>query len=84
MVERGLGASANNVKLSAVRKLIQEARCVGAVAIEDATCTTDIPNERQSDARHGNRLTRGQAKELLTVPDRSTLKRKRDYATLHF
>jgi hypothetical protein len=38
---------------------------------------TDIPNIRQKGTRLGNWLTREQAKDLLTVPDRSTLKGKR-------
>ena len=38
----------------------------------------DIPNIRQKGTRLGNWLTREQAKELLAVPDRSTLKGKRD------
>ena len=43
---------------------------------------TDIPNIRQKGTRLGNWLTKEQAKELLAVPDRSTLKGKRDYAIL--
>jgi hypothetical protein len=34
----------------------------------------DIPNIRQQVTRLGNWLTREQAKKLLTVPDRTTLK----------
>jgi len=37
---------------------------------------------RQQGTRLGNWLTREQARELLQVPDRSTLKGKRDYAIL--
>ena len=40
------------------------------------------PNIRQKGTRLGNWLTREQAKELLAVPDRSTLKGKRDYVIL--
>jgi integrase len=43
---------------------------------------TDIPNIRQKGTRLGNWLNREQAKELLAVPDRSTLKGKRDYVIL--
>src|SRR6202048_4560160 len=42
----------------------------------------DIPNISQKGTRLGNWLTREQAKELLAVPDRSTLKGKRDYVIL--
>jgi integrase len=40
------------------------------------------PNIRQKGTRLGNWLTREQAKALLAVPDRSTLKGKRDYVIL--
>ena len=41
-----------------------------------------MPNLRQSGNRLRNWLAREQARELLAVPDRSTLKGKRDYAIL--
>src|SRR5205823_11250968 len=68
--------------LSAVRRLIGEARRNGLIGAEDAANLSDIPNVRQRGNRLGNWLTREQAKELLQVPDRSTLKGKRDYAIL--
>jgi site-specific recombinase XerD len=40
------------------------------------------PNVRQQGTRLGNWLTREQAKKLLAVPVRSTLKGKRDYVIL--
>jgi integrase len=43
---------------------------------------SEVPNIRQKGTRLGNWLTREQAKELLAVPDRSTLKGKRDYVIL--
>jgi integrase len=43
---------------------------------------TEVPNIPQKGTRLGNWLTREQAKELLAVPDRSTLKGKRDYVIL--
>jgi len=49
---------------------------------EEAANLTDIPNVRQQGTRLGNWLTREQAKERLTVPDRSTPKGKRDYGLL--
>jgi site-specific recombinase XerD len=71
-----------NVKLSAVRRLVGEARRNGLISAEDAANLSDIPNVRQRGNRLGNWLTRETAKELLQVPDRSTLKGKRDYAIL--
>ena len=78
----GLAPSTANVRMSAVRKLVGEARRNGYLGAEEAASLTDIPNLRQSGTRLGNWLTREQARELLAVPDRDTLKGKRDYAIL--
>src|ERR1700722_19095079 len=77
-----LAPSTVNVRLSAVRKLVGEAHKNGMLGSEEAEHLTDIPNLRQKGSRMGNWLTREQAKELLAVPDRSTLKGKRDYVIL--
>jgi integrase len=77
-----LSPSTINVRLSAVRKMIGEARKNGLLGAEEAAHLTDIPNISQKGTRLGNWLTREQAKELLAVPDRSTLKGKRDYVIL--
>ena len=82
MLERKLGASTINVKLSAVRKLVGEARRAGGISGEEAAQMTDVPNIPQRGARLGNWLTKEQARALLAVPDRSTLKGKRDYVIL--
>jgi len=78
----GLSASTVNVRLSAIRKLVEEARRNGMLGAEEAANLTDVPNVRQQGTRLGNWLTKEQARELLQVPDRSTLKGKRDYAIL--
>jgi site-specific recombinase XerD len=77
-----LSPSTVNVRLSAVRKMVGEARRNGMIGSEEAASLTDIPNIRQQGTRLGNWLTREQAKELLAVPDRSTLKGKRDLCIL--
>jgi integrase len=77
-----LSPSTINVRLSAVRKMVGEARRAGMIDSEEAASLTDIPNISQKGTRLGNWLTREQAKELLAVPDRSTLKGKRDYVIL--
>ena len=77
-----LAPSSINVRLSAVRKLVGEARHNGMLGVEEAASLSDIPNVRQRGTRLGNWLTREQAKELLTVPDRSTLRGKRNYVIL--
>ena len=82
MLARELSASTVNVKLSAIRRLVDEVKRAGVISAEEASQMSDIPNIRQRGTRLGNWLTREQAKELLAVPDRSTLKGKRDYVIL--
>jgi site-specific recombinase XerD len=77
-----LAPSTVNVRLSAVRKLVGEAHKSGLLGAEEAEHLADIPNIRQKGSRMGNWLTREQAKDLLAVPDRSTLKGKRDAVIL--
>ena len=82
MLEKKLSASTVNVRLSAVRKLIGEAQHNGIIGAEEAASLAGVPNLSQKGTRVGNWFTRDQAKELLTVPDRSTIKGKRDYVIL--
>jgi integrase len=77
-----LAPSTVNVRLAAIRKLVTEARKNGMLSAEEAANLTDVPNVRQKGTRLGNWLTREQARDLLAVPNRSTLKGKRDYAIL--
>jgi integrase len=77
-----LSPSTINVRLSAVRKMVGEARRAGMIGQEEAASLTEIPNISQKGTRLGNWLTREQAKELLAVPDRATLKGKRGYVIL--
>jgi integrase len=77
-----LSPSTVNVRLSAVRKMVFEARKNGMIGAEEAAMLTEVPNIPQKGTRLGNWLTREQARELLAVPDRSTLKGKRDYLIL--
>ena len=64
----GLSPSTINVRLSAARKLILEARKMGLLTHEDAANLTDVPNIVQKGTRMGNWLTREQAKEILRIP----------------
>jgi integrase len=77
-----LSPSTINVRLSAVRKMVSEARKNGMLGAEEAANLTEVPNIPQKGTRLGNWLTREQARELLAVPNRSTLKGKRDYVLL--
>lgn len=80
--DRGLSAVTVNVRLSAVRKLVDEAWRSGWIDTETATEVREVKNVRQLGQPTGNWLTREQAKEILTVPDRSQMKGKRDYVIL--
>lgn len=82
MLDRNLKASTINVKLAAIRKLVCEAKRAGVITAEESSQMEDVPNVRQNGVRLGNWLTKEQARELLAVPDRSTLKGKRDYVIL--
>jgi integrase len=77
-----LSPSTINVRLSAIRKLVGEAKRIGMIGTEEAATLNDVPNVPQRGTRLGNWLTREQAKDLLAVPDRSTLKGKRDYVII--
>jgi hypothetical protein len=55
--------------------LVAEAKRNGLIGAEDAASLAEVPNIPQKGTRLGNWLTREKVKELLTVPDRSTLKR---------
>jgi len=77
-----LSASTINVRLSAIRKMVSEARRNGMVGLEEASRLSEIPNIRAEGTRLGNWLTREQAKALLGAPDRSTVRGKRDFAIL--
>lgn len=77
-----LSPSTVNVRLSAVRKLVAEARRNGLIGAEEAASLAAVPNIRQKGTRLGNWLTREQTRALLAVPDRSTLKGRRDYGIL--
>jgi site-specific recombinase XerC len=82
MVDAGLGSSTINVRLSAVRKLVREARENGLVDPSAAARIVSVPNVPAEGVRLGQWLTVDQTRDLLAVPDRSRLKGKRDHAIL--
>lgn len=82
LIARNLAPSTINIRMSALRRLVAEAKKNGVLRAQEAAELADIPNIRQQGTRMGNWLSREQARELLRVPDRSTLKGKRDYAIL--
>ena len=82
MVDAGLGGSTINVRLSGVRKLVNEACENGLIDPSAAGRIISVPNVPAQGVRLGQWLTAEQIRELLAVPDRSRLKGKRDHAIL--
>jgi integrase len=82
MVDAGLGSSTINVRLSGVRKLVNEARENGLVDPSDAERIVSVANVPAQGVRLGHWLTVEQTRDLLAVPDRSRLKGKRSYGIL--
>ncbi len=67
-----LSASTVNVRLSAARKLVEEARRNGMLGAEEAANLADVPNVRQQGTRLGNWLTARAA----SGPDRQGPRRR--------
>lgn len=83
MVDAGLGSSTINVRLSGVRKLVNEARENGLVDPSEAGRIVSVPNVPAQGVRLGQWLTVEQTRELLDVPDRRQLKGKRSFSILN-
>jgi len=62
-----LAPSTINVRMSAIRKLVGEARRNGMIGLEEAANLTYIPTVRQKGIRLGNWLTREQAKDYVVA-----------------
>jgi site-specific recombinase XerD len=77
-----LAPSTINQRLSAIRKLAQEAADNGLVDPHLAAGIAKVRGVRSGGRRSGNWLTREQAQELLNAPDTTKLKGLRDRAVL--
>lgn len=82
LLSRGLAPSTINVKLSAIRKLVQEAADNGLLDQVHANGISKVRGVKTEGQRAGNWLSREQAERLLNAPDPSTLKGLRDRAIL--
>jgi integrase len=82
MIDHGLSASTINVRLSAIRKLVCEARDNNLLDPVEAARILTVPGVPTRGVRLGNWLTPQEAKRLLAVPDRSSLIGKRAFAIL--
>ena len=82
MIEQGLSATTINVRLSAIRKLVSEARDNNLLDPVEAARILTVPGVPKRGVRLGNWLSAQEAKRLLSVPDRRTLIGKRAFAIL--
>jgi len=80
--EAGLAPSTINQRLSAIRKLVQEATDNGLVDPHLAAGVARVKGVTSGGRRSGNWLDRQQAQRLLDAPDTATLKGLRDRAIL--
>jgi site-specific recombinase XerD len=81
---RGVSASTVNLHLTVLRKLAREASQNGILSHEAAAQINDVKGRRQQGARLGTWLAPEQARALLDLPSRDSLRGKRDRAILAF
>jgi site-specific recombinase XerD len=79
---RALAPRTINLRLAAVRKLADEAAAENLLPLEKVAQIRSVKGAKILGGRAGNWLTRAQAEQLLALPDRATLKGKRDRALL--
>jgi integrase len=82
MIDAGLSASTINLRLSAIRRFILEGRDNGLLDPLEAARITSVPGMPCEGVRLGRWLTVEHSRNLLAVPDRNTLRGKRDYMIL--
>jgi integrase/recombinase XerC len=78
LIERGLKEATINRRLAAIKSLVNFARKIGKC---DYTLE-DIKGEKVKPYRDTTGISKESYKKMLCVPDRNTLKGKRDYALL--
>jgi integrase len=80
--QKQYAATTINLRLAAVRRVAFEAADSGLLSPELAAGIRRVKGVRRIGVRVGNWLTVEEAKRLLTVIDRGTLRGKRDYAMI--
>jgi integrase len=71
-----------NLQLCAIRRLVREARRVGAIEGQEAAELLEVRGLPQRGARTGNWLTKEQSRAILALPNRKTLRGKRNFCVL--
>jgi site-specific recombinase XerD len=79
---RGLGSSSIIIRMSAIRKLANEAADNGLLAPELAQGISRVKSVKSTGIRVGNWLSQRQAQALLSAPDIATVRGLRDRAIL--
>jgi integrase len=79
---RQLAPATINLRLAAVRRLAYEASDNGLLSPDLAAGIRRVKGAKRLGIRLGNWLTPTQAKELLNIPNRDSVKGKRNYAML--
>ena len=82
LIESGLSSSTINSYLIPLRRLASELTSDGRLSSDLASAICRIKGVRQRGIRIGNWMTLLQAEQLLSAPDTTTLKGKRDRALL--
>jgi integrase len=82
MVDAGLSASTINMRVSAMRRFVREACDNGLLDPLAAARISSVKGVPCGGVRLGRWLTVPQVRKLLAVPDRTTLKGKRDFLIL--
>jgi site-specific recombinase XerD len=80
--ESGLAPSTINLRMSAIRKLAQEAADNEFIEQSIANGVSKVKGVKSAGVRSGNWLTKDQAQDLINSPDLTTLKGLRDRAIL--
>lgn len=82
LAESGLSSATINLRMSAIRKLAQEAADNGLVDQTHANGIGKVKGVKRLGTRTGNWLSRQEAQRLINRPDTTTLKGLRDRAIL--
>ena len=82
LIESGLSPASINIRMTAIRRLAEEAADNGLLVPEVASAISRVKGLRRQGVRTGNWLTVAQAEQFVNSPDTSTLKGKRDRALL--
>ncbi len=82
LINQGLASSTINLRLSAIRRLLEEAADNNLIPLVQAWGISKVKGVKSNGVRTGNWLTLDQAQELLSKPDNTMITGLRDRAIL--